>query len=136
MDAVERIAEIERARTERIVRTACHVPRQIWKPLQLTWRRRPVRPFALGRNRAHPRPGIALHANGDAIAKGFAAAEHVIKPSLAGVDDNGSRRLGAGVIHHFTGDDAINDAEGSLKRPYLSGILRAERRTVRSTNAE
>src|SRR5215472_9259719 len=90
VDAVKRVAEIERPRTERIIRPAGHVTRQIGKPLQFTWRGRPVRPFAFGGNRADPRPSVALHANGDTIANGLAAAEHVVQPPLTGADDDRS----------------------------------------------
>src|SRR5215469_5966452 len=41
---------------------------QIRKPLQFTRRGRPVRPFALGGNRADARPSIALHSDRNAIA--------------------------------------------------------------------
>src|SRR6516225_1923318 len=97
---------------------------QIRKPLQFTWRGRPVRPFALGGNRADARPSIALHSNGDAIANGLAATEHVVESALAGANDDGPGAVRRGIIHHFAWNGAVNYAERSLKRPHLAGLLR------------
>src|SRR6516165_2574868 len=98
---------------------------QIRKPLQFTWRGRPVRPFALGGNRADARPSIALHSDRNAIANGPAATEHVVESPLAGTDDNGSCCMRARVIHHFARNDAVDDPEGSRNRPHLAGALRS-----------
>ena len=57
VDAIERGSQIHRARAERILRTAFHVPRQIGTAHQHFRRRGPVRPFLLGRNRLDARPG-------------------------------------------------------------------------------
>src|SRR5689334_6927269 len=86
MNAIERGAEIERARAERIVGTAYHVARQIRPTPQHLRGRRPGWPFALGAHALHAAPAEALASNADAVAQRLAVAEHEIEAPLAGPD--------------------------------------------------
>jgi hypothetical protein len=73
MDPVERGAEIERARAERVVRPAAHEMRQVGPALQHFLRRPPVRPFALHRDEFDAGPGESRAAHPDAVAQRLAA---------------------------------------------------------------
>src|SRR5262249_35743145 len=97
VDAVERRAEIQGPRAERIVGTADHVARQIRPALEHLIGRRPIRPLALLRDVVRARPGEARPADADAVAQGTAAALHQIEEAIAGVDDDGAGRLAAVV---------------------------------------
>src|SRR6185437_2219149 len=67
MDAVERRAEIERARAERIIWAAGHEVRQIRLALKHFLRRRPGRPLFFCRDVMHARPGESGPADADAV---------------------------------------------------------------------
>src|SRR5690606_26872370 len=62
VNAIEAVAEIKRARAERIVGAACHVARQVGTALEHLFRRTPVRPFLLGGDRLGARPAEAVAA--------------------------------------------------------------------------
>src|SRR3974390_2374418 len=147
MNAIERTTKIESPRPQWIVRPARHVIWQIGKALQDIWRRRPIRPLALVGNGGDARPTVALHADGDTITDRPAATEQVVKSPFAGIDDNGSCRARAWIVHLLGRNTLINYAEGSLERPYLARfasmprLLRscswgATRRTIRSTGTK
>src|ERR1700690_2962461 len=74
VDAVERRAEIHRARAERIVRAAGHEMRQTGLALEHFLRRGPIRPFLHGGDRVRARPGEARAADADAVAHRLAVA--------------------------------------------------------------
>src|SRR5262245_31957203 len=74
MDAVERRAEIECARTQGIVRTARHEVRQVWLAPEHFIGRRPVRPFFFCRNGVRARPCEAGAADADPVADRSALA--------------------------------------------------------------
>src|SRR3954467_14541761 len=85
VDAVERRAQIHRARAERILDAALHVTRQVRPARQHLRRRRPVRPFLLGGDPVHAAPAEAVAADTDAVAQGLTVLEHQIEPALRGV---------------------------------------------------
>src|ERR1019366_3813036 len=93
VDAIERGSQIHRARAERILRTAFHVPRQIRTPHQHFRRRRPIRPFLLGGNLLDARPGEAGAADADAIAQRLAVALHQEQELVRRIDDDGAGAL-------------------------------------------
>ena len=93
VDAVERGAEIHRARTERIFRAALHEARQVGTAPEHLRGRRPVRPFLLGDDRGGAGPGEADAPDADAVAQRRAAVLHQIEPPLGGVDDDRARRV-------------------------------------------
>src|SRR5262249_34725351 len=105
MDAIKRRAEVQRTRSERIVRTALHVPRQIRPAPQHFLRRRPIRPLAFVRDVVNACPGEARAPHADAVTYGASTALHEVEQSLAGIDDDGARRLLA-VIAHVLADIA------------------------------
>src|SRR5438309_515722 len=74
VDAVERRAQIHRARAKRVFRAAFHVPWQIGAARDHFRRRRPSRPFALGRNRLHTGPGETGTSDANAVAHRLAVA--------------------------------------------------------------
>src|SRR5262249_62216947 len=82
VDAVERGAEIERARAERIVRTARHMAREVGPAPQHLRGRRPGRPFALGADALDAAPAEAVAPDADAVAQRLTIAQHEIKPSF------------------------------------------------------
>src|SRR5262245_54846425 len=101
MNAIERRAEIERARAERIFRAASHVGRQIRAaPEHLRWRT-PVRPLTLERDLLDAGPGEARPPDADAVAHRRAIALDEIKESLTRIDDDGARRLASAVFDHL-----------------------------------
>src|SRR4029450_11291866 len=93
VNAVLAGAEIHRPRAERVAGTAGHEARQIGLACDHLVRRMPVRPFRLAADGLHPGPGKAVAADADAIADGPALAEHVVERGVAGIDDDGARRL-------------------------------------------
>src|SRR5579871_3176832 len=111
VDTIERRAEIERPRPERVLDTATHVSRQIGPARDHLPRRRPVGPFPLGRNAVHPAPAEAVAADPDAVAQRLALSEHQIEPPLGGVDDDGAGRIAGGVHHGLARDRARAAAE-------------------------
>ena len=54
----------------------------------------PVRPFRLAADGLHAGPGKAIAADADAVADGTALAEHIVERGVAGIDDDGTGRLG------------------------------------------
>ena len=95
VDAVERLAEIERARAERIAFAARHEARQIGLALDHFRRRMPVRPLGHFRDAFRARPGEAFAADADAVAHRLPVAEHEIEIRVGGIDHERAGRLGA-----------------------------------------
>ena len=93
VDAVDRLAEIERARAHRIARAAGHEARQVGLALDHLRRRPPVGPFLLARYFEQALPLEAVAADADAVADGAVAALHEVEEALLGVDDDGAGRL-------------------------------------------
>ena len=67
--------------------------------------------------------GVAFHADGNGVAHGLAAAEHVIEPALTGAHHDRSCGARGRIIYDLAADDAIDDAEGCGQRPHLAGVL-------------
>src|SRR5450759_4849988 len=76
VDTVERPAEIEGARTERIARPSRHEARQIRLALDHLLRRSPIRPRRHPRDAFGSRPGEAFAADADAVAHSLAAVSY------------------------------------------------------------
>src|SRR5262249_14751150 len=129
VNTVDGVAEIHRARAERIARTARHEARQIGLALDHLRRRRPIRPLglALDRLRAGPSEAFAAHAN--AVAHGLAAGQHQVKVSVGRIDDDGAGRLAGAVVDDLTLEIAAQLARVVL-RIGVSG--RGHRRALRA----
>ena len=97
VDAIDRLAEIESARAERIAVTAGHEARQIGLALDHFFRRMPIRPLRHLGNPLGARPSEALAAHADAVAQRLALAEHEIEVGILRVDDERAGRL-LGVV--------------------------------------
>ena len=93
VDAVDRVAEIERARAHRIARPAGHEARQVRLPLDHLRRRRPVRPFLLAGDLEQPVPLEAVAADADAVAQRDVVGLDQIKKAALGIDDDRARVL-------------------------------------------
>src|SRR6187399_1763582 len=98
MDAVERRADIEGARAERIVESALHVGRQARLAPAHLGGRGPARPLALAAEPVRAAPFEAVAGRADAVAHGLAVAENEVEVLLAGDDDDRARLLMAGVL--------------------------------------
>ena len=129
VDAVERRAEIEGARAERVLEAAAHVPRQVGTAPQHLRRRAPIRPFALHRHGLGARPGEALAPDADAVLDRLAAPEHVVEPPLRGRDHDRARRLPAVPRHDLARDRLLaEDVEEVGKRPARERVRDRESR--------
>src|SRR5208337_877087 len=100
MDAIDGLAEIERARAHRVARAAGHEARQIGLALDhLRWRT-PVRPFLLAGNLLQPGPLEAVAADADAVAQRAVVRLDQVEEALFGVDDDRAGRF-VGAEEHF-----------------------------------
>src|SRR5215471_5534289 len=99
MDTVERGAEIERARAERIVEAARHMTRQVGPAPEHLRGRRPVRPFALGADALDATPAEAVAPDTDAVGERLAVAEHKIEPPFPGPDHDRAGLVIGGEAH-------------------------------------
>ena len=79
VDAIKRVAEIERTRAERIAPSPCHHSRQVGLSLDHFARRRPIRPLTHLADFLGTRPGEAFAADTDAVAQRLAASEDEIE---------------------------------------------------------
>jgi hypothetical protein len=93
VDAIERAAEIESARAERIARAAGHHARQIWLTFDHLRRWEPVRPFLHARDALGAGPGKSVAADADTVAHRFAATQHEVKIRIGGINDDCAGRL-------------------------------------------
>src|SRR5262249_5667872 len=93
-------AEIECARAERVALATGHEARQIGLALDHFDGRMPVRPLGHARDALGARPGEALTANADAVSHRLTVAEHEIKVSVGGIDDDRAGGLFRPVIDH------------------------------------
>src|SRR3954470_17906261 len=132
VDAVERRAEIHGAGAQRILRPAGHEVRQVRTALQHLRRRRPVRPFLLGRDFLLAGPGEARLADADAVAERGAVVLHQEEEAVRRVDDDGAGRLRAGVGHDLLLEFRI-DLEARIDRFGLLGRLAARQHSGRRT---
>src|SRR4051812_4067189 len=101
VNTVERRAEIHRARAERIFRAAFHVPRQVRTARDHFRRRRPVRPFTLGRDRLHAGPGEAGTADADAVAHRTAVALDEIEEFVRRIDHDRAGTFIAAIVNEL-----------------------------------
>src|SRR5882672_7338412 len=116
VDAVERRAEIHRARAERIFRTAGHVARQVGPAPQHLVGRRPIRPFALVGDVVHAGPGEAGTADADAVAHRPALALHQIEHAVAGIDDDRPGSFRAVIADLLLHEAGVHDGLAGLVR--------------------
>ena len=100
VDPVFGVAEIHRARPERIGFTAGHEARQVRLARNHLLGREPVRPFFHAADVLGARPGEALAADADAVANCLVVADRQVKVGVRRIDDDGSGRLDCGVIDH------------------------------------
>src|SRR5262249_975241 len=127
VDAVNRLAEIERARTERIAIAAGHEARQIGLALDHFFRRMPIGPFRHSGHLFRAGPGEALAADADAVTQRLAVAEHEIEIGVRRIDDDRAGRL-LGIV---VDERALELRRQLLARTGLGSILRRQRRITR-----
>src|SRR5258708_3384165 len=133
VNAVQRGAEIHGAGAERILRAAFHVPRQIGTARQRFRRRRPGRPFLLGRNRLDARPGEAGTADADAVTQRPAIALHQEQELVRRVDHDGAGAFLAVVLDRLLFIPWIEGRTRRLVRILLTHrLLRIHRRQQRA----
>src|SRR5262249_30330947 len=104
MNAIERRAQIHRARAERIFDAAGHVARQVGAAAQHLRRWGPARPFLLRGNAVGSTPAEAVPAAAKAVAPPLAARQYWVEPPFAGVDQDGAGRI-IGLEHHGAARD-------------------------------
>ena len=101
VNAIERAAEIERARAERVGRPAGHHDRQDAALLALAHdhlgRRPPFRPRRLAGDLFDAAPAKTFLADADAVAPRLAVGHHQIEKLVAAIDDDGARLFGAAI---------------------------------------
>src|SRR5947209_7001116 len=95
VDAIERGAEIHRARAGWVLRAADHAARQVGAALEHFGRRRPVRPLGLARDALPARPGKARPPDADAVAARLAAVLDQIEKLVRRIDHDCSGRMAA-----------------------------------------
>src|SRR5690606_4725067 len=122
VDAVERLAEIERARAERVAGAAGHHARQVRLALDHLGRREPIRPFLHPRDAFVAGPGEAFAADADAVAERLAVAKHQIEVGIGGVDDHRAGRLFGVVVDELT----LEVGRQFLRRALLRLIFRRQ----------
>ncbi len=124
MDAIDRLAEIERTRAERIALPARHEARQIGLAIDHFLGRMPVRPFRHFADAFDPGPGEALASDADAVAHRLALAEDEIKEGVGRIDDDGSGRLGRRI-----GDDLpLQMGRQVLRLAFFRTVIRRQGR--------
>ena len=111
MDAVFSVAQIHRARAERIGLATSHEPRQVRLARDhLLWRE-PVGPFFHAADALDARPGEAFAADAYAVTDRLSVTERQVEVSVRRVDDDGAWWLNGWVI---------DDRPAELRR-YLFG---------------
>ncbi len=118
MNAIKRLAQIERARAERIGRATRHEAGQIGLALDHFLRRMPVRPFRHLADALGARPGEPFAADADAVAHGLAVAEHEVEIGIGRVDDDG-----AGGLPGLEGHDLAPELRRQFLRLAFLGLL-------------
>src|SRR5271156_2814566 len=101
VNAIDRGAEIHRARAERIARATGHEARQIGLAFDHFRRRHPVRPLSLAGNTQQSLPLESVTADADSVTKRTAARLDQIEMPFSGRNDDGARWLGGAEIHHL-----------------------------------
>src|SRR6185437_10481366 len=86
VDAIERVAEIERARAKRIALATGHEARQVRLTLDHFLGRKPVRPFLHAADALGAGPCEAFAADADAVAQSLAVAHDQIKVGVRRID--------------------------------------------------
>ena len=86
MNSIESLAEVKRARAERIAVAAGHEARQVGLAFDHFGRWIPVGPFRHPGDTLGARPGEALTPNADAVAHRLAVAQNEIKIGIGRVD--------------------------------------------------
>src|SRR5262249_41911491 len=110
VDAIRRLAKIERARAERVGLAAGHEARQIGLAHDHLLRRSPIGPFRHPRHLFRAGPSEALAADAHPVAQRLAVAEHEIEVGVRGIHDDRARRF-LGAI--------INERATELRRQFL-----------------
>ena len=110
-----------------------HVLPDFGLSLQHFRRRVPVGPFLLGVDGRRARPAEAFAADADPVANGLAVILHKIEEVIAGVDDDGARRLAELGVHHRTGISGVN-GPGSLRSSGAATKARNQATSAKSSN--
>src|SRR6202165_2418628 len=92
---------MHRAGSERILRTAFHVPRQVGTPRQHFRWRRPRWPFLLRGNLLDARPGKSRAPDADAVAHRLAVALYQKQKFVGRIDDNRAGALAAVIVNEL-----------------------------------
>ena len=124
VNAIERIAEIDRFRAERIVQAAEHTFRQFGFALTHLGRRIPIGPIGNARHLLTARPRETVSADTDRINKRRHRVAHEIKFAATGINHDGAGRITARERRHFRRDRLDNRACAAILANWL---------TVRST---
>src|SRR5258707_3850389 len=130
VDAIQRGSQIHRARAERILRTAFHVPRQIGAARQHFRRRRPSRPFLLGGTLLDARPAESGAADPDAVAHRLAVFLHQVQKLVGRIDDDGAGAFLAVIFNELLFEFRIEGALRGIACIFLLAqhLLRLHRR--------
>src|SRR5262249_40951912 len=101
VNAVQRLAEIERACAERIARSARHEPRQIRLTIDHLRRRMPIRPLRHSADPLSTVPGESFAADTDAIAQSFSTTEDEVEIRVRGIDNERAGGLPGRVVNQL-----------------------------------
>src|SRR5689334_11225548 len=124
VNAVKRLAEIERARAKWIAFTTSHEARQIGLTLDHLGGRMPIRPLGHAGDLLGAGPGETLTSDADAVAHRLAARHHEIKVGVRRIDHDRADRLARRIVD----DGAAQIRRQLLGRPGLRTILGRQRR--------
>jgi hypothetical protein len=78
-------------------------------------------------------PAEAFAADADPVANGLAVVLHKIEEVIAGVDDDGARRLAELGVHHCTGISGVN-GPGGLRSSGAAAKARNQATSAKSSN--
>jgi hypothetical protein len=102
MNAIERIAKVERPCAKWIARTACHESRQVGLAVNHFWRRMPIRPFDHASNALRTGPCETFAADANTIPQSAARTENQVKVCMGRIDNDGAGRFGRLIIYKLT----------------------------------
>src|SRR5262245_33387681 len=101
VDAVDGVAEVERARAQRVAGAAGHEAGQVRLARNHLGRWGPVGPFRLARDRQEAGPLETFAADADAVAQRPVVALDHVEEALRRVDHDGSGGFGGAEEHHL-----------------------------------